>query len=111
MISGRDRRLTGRSHECGGVLRCQGIEISLEDPLQSDLGRFILHLRRPFLVGGIRLPLRAIGIGCENESHHEHDGHDDQKRHSRRRLVPATGLVVDRHYSIDDGRLLLSSLA
>jgi hypothetical protein len=111
MVCGRDRRLAARPHECGGLLRCKGISIGLEDPLQSDLGRFVLHLRRPFFVGGFRLPLRAIGIGCENESHHEHDGHHDQKRHTRRGLVPAIGMVIDRHNPIDDGRFLLSSIA
>jgi hypothetical protein len=85
--------------------------IGLEDPLQSDLGRFVLHLRRPFLLCGFRLSFRAIGVRREDESHHEHDGHDDQKRYARRHLVPATGLVVDRHNPIDDGRLLLSSIA
>jgi hypothetical protein len=92
------------------VLRRQGIAIGLEDPLQSDLGRFVLHLGRPFLVGGFRLSLRVQRISCEDESHHDHDSHHDQKRHARRDFVPATGLVIDRYNSINDGRFLLSSL-
>jgi hypothetical protein len=84
--------------------------ISLEDPFQSDLSRFVLHLRRTFLLCGFRLPLRTIGIGCEHESHYEYDGHHDPKRHTRRCLVPAIGMVVDRHNPIDDGILLFSSL-
>ncbi len=100
MVGRRDGRRAGRAHKCCCLLRWKGI--GLEDPPQSDLGRFVLDLRGLFFLRGLCLALGVQRIGREDEPQHHHDRHPDQHREAGR-LVRPTGLAVDRDNALING--------